>query len=73
MPNVVFDETLGSDIPLERGLQARKHFIKHNSEAGHESLKNPLLYINCVIVMTSTVAATVIYVACVLSGRVANR
>ena len=39
-PNIVFGETSGSDIPLEHGLQARKHFIKHNSEADHESLKN---------------------------------
>ena len=37
---VVFGETSESDIPLEHGLQARKHFIEHNSEAGHETLKN---------------------------------
>ena len=30
MPNVVFVESLRSDIPLEHGLQARKYFIKHN-------------------------------------------
>ena len=40
MPNVVFGETSGSHIQLEHGLQAQKHFKKHNSEAGHESLKN---------------------------------
>ena len=32
MPNVVFGETSGNDIPLEYGLQARKHFIKHNKK-----------------------------------------
>ena len=30
MPNTVFGETSGSDIPFEHGLQARKHFMKHN-------------------------------------------
>ena len=40
MPNAVFGETSGSDISFEHGLQAWKHFMKHNSEAGHESLKN---------------------------------
>ena len=28
IPNAVFGETSGSDIPLEHGLQARKHFMK---------------------------------------------
>ena len=44
MPNEVFGETSGSDIPFEHGLQARKHVMKHNSEAGHESLKNFIMF-----------------------------
>ena len=42
MPNV-FGKMWGSDIPLDHGLQARKHLMTHNSEAGHENLKNYIM------------------------------
>ena len=48
MPNVVFGETSGSDIPQDHGLQA----WKYNFKAGHENLKSFKTYkgsikINC--------------------------
>ena len=52
MPNTVFGETSGSDIPFEHGLQAPKHFMKHNSEAGHESLMNYTNFLSKLIGLT---------------------
>ena len=52
--HTVYGETSGSDISVDHGLQAQRHLITYNSEAGHENLKN---YINCMCVSESNCIA----------------
>ena len=41
MPNTVFGETLGNDIPQDHGLQAQKYLLTHNP---HVSLNLKLCF-----------------------------
>ena len=43
MPNVVFSEMSGNDIPLDHDLQTRKYLMTHNFETTHENLKNHIV------------------------------